>query len=878
MSSLSHSILYSGQQRIAARNSDQARSTVFVAVLASLVLLGSLSGFISIAGPKTVSNQSASAGSVRLHNALPGVVAPNQADSSSSSVKSAFTYQPQVSSDPGKILETLSYGQVQSNYPVPYQGAYDPANGLIYSGAVNLNGGQTSIPGIISANVSSGTLSSGIIPTKYPVYSDAYDSSNGRVILGEFNASNNSLYIQQFNPTTGVVSSNLSFQRFGANGLSYAATTLFDPVNNLAYILTAGFIFYLDPSNLTIYNPSTNLANANPPSLAGFYATSMAFDSNYSQLYIVGSIDVGPNLWQLGVMVVNMSNYSEHLVKMPGEFSFDSQVSGGIAYDPFDGMVYFSYSAIPASGSSYYPEGIGVINASSQSYVLNFSMPSVKAVFTSSNDNYGPDIAGALAYDPNNHDMYLGQNGLSWETYFPSLFNETIAVINGTSPTAANPVALLHSQSFPTGVNFIPAQSTAEGGTLWFSSIGLVNGTLEGNYTIIGIPPVINSLSVTPNIIDEGSSVTVASSTSFGVGVLSYSYSGLPAGLVSKNLSSISGTPSVVGTFAIKLTVTDAAGESVNASVQLTVNAALTATISYSPGAVDVGQLVQFTVALNGGESPYTEQWVFGDGYTGSGVSPYHVFDSSGGYDVAVTVTDAVGNSYTANARVIVSLPPSNVTILASRNVVDAGLPVTLTAEAQSGSSPLSYAWKLGDGSTSSSLSLNHSYSAAGTYVVKLTVTDAAGQYSSAAYTILVLPDPQTSINGISTLTPNTSATFSAAVSGGLAPYSYQWSFGDGSHSTQATPTHAYTLTGTYQVKLTVTDSEGYSTNSYVNVTVAGSSSTPPTGGTSSSGISSQNADTGYLLLGGGLVAGFVVGSAIVALLVSRRRKPPASP
>ncbi|MCL5678448.1 MAG: PKD domain-containing protein [Candidatus Thermoplasmatota archaeon] len=456
------------------------------------------------------------------------------------------------------------------------------------------------------------------------------------------------------------------------------------------------------------------------------------------------------------------------------------------------------------------------------------------------------------------------------------MYNRTIAVINGTSPTSANPVALLASSSFPLGGLFIPSQPSAEGGSLWFPSIGLNSSRyIIGNYTVAGIPPVINSLSVTPNLIDEGSSVTVSSSTSFGVGVLSYSYSGLPAGLVSRNMSSISGTPSVAGTFSIKLTVTDAAGESVSASVQLTVNAAITATISYSPGVVDVGQPVQFTVALKGGEAPYTEQWVFGDGYTGSGVSPYHVFNSSGGYDVAVTVTDALGNSYTANVSVNVSLPPSDVTILASRNVVDAGLPVTFTAEAQFGSAPLSYAWKLGDGSTSSSLSFNHSYSAAGTYVVKLTVTDAAGQSSSAAYTILVLPDPQAAINSIPTITPNTSATFSAAVSGGLAPYSYHWSFGDGSQSTLATPTHAYASKGTYQVKLTVTDSEGYSTNSYFNVTVAGSSSTSPTRSTSSSGISGQNPVTGYLLLGGGLVAGFVVGAVIVTLLISRKRKPP---
>ncbi len=864
--------LSSGQQYAPAGKAYQARSTVFVIATAALILLSAFSGFNSTAGPKTVPNRPVSAGFDPHPAAVPGAVLSGDSASSTPVMKSASGPQPQVSSEPGRIIETLSYGQIQSSYNVPYQGAYDPANGLIYSGEVNLTFGQTLIPGLISANVSSGTLSSGVISTKYPVYSDAYDSSSGRLTLGEFNASNYSLYIQQFNPATGAISANLSFPRFGANEASYAATTLFDPVNNLVYILTAAPVASAVSSNLTVYNPSTNLANANPPSLAGFYATSMAFNSEYSQLYIAGIISVS-NGQQIGVMVINMSNYSEHLVKMPGVFSYFSQAAGGIAYDPSDGMVYFSYSAY-TSNSLYFSEGIGVINASSQSYVLNFSMPVVKVLFIQSPTGYGPNIAGSLTYDPNNHDMYLGQNGLSWEMYSPSVFNETVAVINGTSPTAANPVALLNSQSFPTGVNFIPAQSTAEGGTLWFSSIGLVNGTLPGNYTVIGIPPVINSLSVTPNIIDEGSSVTVASAASFGVGELSYSYSGLPAGLVSVNTTSISGTPSANGTFSIKLTVTDAAGEKVNASVQLTVNTAPTATLSYSPGTVDAGQLVQFTVTPKGGESPYTEYWVFGDGSTGTGLSPTHVYNASGSFRVAVAVTDAFGNSYTAGATVNVSLPPSNVTILASRNIVDAGLPLNLTAEAQFGSAPLSYSWKLGDGSTSFSRSLTHSYSAAGTYVVRLTVTDAAGQMSSTSYTVLVLPDPQAAINNVSALTADTPATFSASVNGGLAPYSYQWTFGDGSHSTDATPSHTYTSKGTYQVELKVTDSEGYTAASYLNVTVAGSSSTS---GTSPFGTPGQNSGAGYLLLGGGLIGGFVVGSVIVALLVSRKRKPPAA-
>lgn len=50
--------------------------------------------------------------------------------------------------------------------------------------------------------------------------------------------------------------------------------------------------------------------------------------------------------------------------------------------------------------------------------------------------------------------------------------------------------------------------------------------------------------------------------------------------------------------------------------------------------------------------------------------------------------------------------------------------------------------------------------------------------------------------------------TFNATVSGGIAPYTYAWSFGDGGTSTSAPPvTYTYATPGTYTATLTVSDS-----------------------------------------------------------------------
>lgn len=53
------------------------------------------------------------------------------------------------------------------------------------------------------------------------------------------------------------------------------------------------------------------------------------------------------------------------------------------------------------------------------------------------------------------------------------------------------------------------------------------------------------------------------------------------------------------------------------------------------------------------------------------------------------------------------------------------------------------------------------------------------------------------------------SVSFIPNVSGGVPPYSFAWTFGDGGVSSESAPTHLYTTTGLFTVTLTVTDSEG---------------------------------------------------------------------
>ena len=80
------------------------------------------------------------------------------------------------------------------------------------------------------------------------------------------------------------------------------------------------------------------------------------------------------------------------------------------------------------------------------------------------------------------------------------------------------------------------------------------------------------------------------------------------------------------------------------------------------------------------------------------------------------------------------------------------------------------------------------------------------------------------------------SVQFTSTVSGGLTPYTYSWTFGDGAISSAANPMHTYSSAGTYTVTLVVTDTETNQQikSSTATITVSSPSIFNPEGGVGS--------------------------------------------
>ncbi len=123
-------------------------------------------------------------------------------------------------------------------------------------------------------------------------------------------------------------------------------------------------------------------------------------------------------------------------------------------------------------------------------------------------------------------------------------------------------------------------------------------------------------------------------------------------------------------------------------------------------------------------------RWDFGDGRTGFGPTPTHAYTVPGIYSVVLRVTDnqnAASTCFTHAEVFAVNVPP----------ICDAGGPylsrvgLSIRFDGSGSSDPdgfiARYDWQFGDGTTGNGTMPTHAYTAPGTYVVELCVTDDRG-------------------------------------------------------------------------------------------------------------------------------------------------------
>ncbi len=252
----------------------------------------------------------------------------------------------------------------------------------------------------------------------------------------------------------------------------------------------------------------------------------------------------------------------------------------------------------------------------------------------------------------------------------------------------------------------------------------------------------------------------------------------------------------------------------------------LTSDFTFSPSSPTVGETITFTATTSGGRAPYFYSWNFGDGSgPGPGNPVTHTYSVAGSFNVTETVNDSSGNTATVRHTVLVSTPVLNVTITVTPNPPIAGQTATLSANVTGGTPPYTYSWSFGDGSSGTGNPVTHSYPVKGSFTTSVTVTDSStppfSQQVSKAVT--VFPMTLTAMFGFAPGNPvvGSPVTFGANVTGGTAPYSDSWTFGDGTSGLGSPTSHTYSAQGTYTVTLRVQDGNANTASHSMSVTVS---------------------------------------------------------
>jgi len=186
--------------------------------------------------------------------------------------------------------------------------------------------------------------------------------------------------------------------------------------------------------------------------------------------------------------------------------------------------------------------------------------------------------------------------------------------------------------------------------------------------------------------------------------------------------------------------------------------------------------------------------WDFGDGSTGSGASPTHVYGQDGIYTVQLVVTDICGQDDTTTQTVTVC-QPLYASFIWSQNSL------AITVDASALTNATAYNWQFGDGTTDTGAVATHPYATTGTYAVKLTVTNICGQTADTTIiiTVCVKPIANWSYKILSSGSGGMTVQFDGSSSTNGS--SFNWTFGDGgTNNVSAIPVHTYSVPGLFYI------------------------------------------------------------------------------
>lgn len=357
--------------------------------------------------------------------------------------------------------------------------------------------------------------------------------------------------------------------------------------------------------------------------------------------------------------------------------------------------------------------------------------------------------------------------------------------------------------------------------TSWYWDFGTGNSTQQdptysfpapGTYTVVlhatdsigctdSFSQVVTvSSSISYNILDTLLSCTTVGLTANHLGGSTATQFTWIYGDASPNGSGITTTHtySQPGTYTVTLIAADG-GCADTVTLQVTISLNMSYTIADS--AINC-KTVKLTATHVSGDISSQFLWLFSDNTTATGNPVTHMYGENGTYTALLVLTSSQGCTDTVSHTFTL---PVNIQYTVTDSAIDCKT-AKLTATHAGGDTAAQLLWLFAGGDTASQNPVIHTFPNTGANTAELIMVNALGCRDTMSYSFTINYQLYADFS-FSPVVPEKNMPTQFTNTSSPAAIKFYWDFGDSTNSSEENPLKQYYMTGTYNVCLTVTDS-----------------------------------------------------------------------